>query len=255
MSLWDLAATREALASPQSCLESRARGILEDIEPGGRLPMAAILCRRIRSIVLDLHNWEGLVQFSHHLNRRREAGYDDIPKIQISGIIDPYRYLLRLHPYIEDFNSSGDNGPTQSLSQLLLLEWDGEETTSSLALHHLVLYCDFEELDTISAEALLWTALRRRSTLCSFAKLKMLTLYCDKQTRRSHRTSIVSFSLVAKCLLQIGGTRFQFRAKSLTKSSHYWCRDGQMLRSQLENEVIRRQEKERRKPKYVKPDV
>jgi hypothetical protein len=260
VSPWDLAVAPEEHSSLDSSLESRARKMMDNIRDrfDGDLPMAAILCRRIRTIELDLGDGEEeqFIHLSHHLTRRRQAGYDDIPKIEIhvTGIKNLFEHLLRQHPYIESLHVEC---PVPSLSQLLLMEWDGEKTTSSLALKHLKLFFSFEEVDASAAESLLQAALQRRSSLCSFAQLETLTLLCDEllwSDDRPEAASTVYFTLAAKCLVQIGGTSFDLRMKS-TAYNHSSGRYHQMLRSQLKNEVIRRQEKERRKPKYVKPDV
>jgi hypothetical protein len=235
------------------------------IRSGGHLntawPMAPILCREICYLYIYPFSTfdEILDELTTHLARRRQAGFGAISTLKVQGRIAGLPKFLRQNNGIPVFELRRNSWGPPSLAEILLEDWDGNETVPTIALNHLTLPLRFEESPSPNLERDLEVAIKRRSALPCFARLKCMTLHfaADSETARDSSdppASAADLHQLAKGLVQLGGTRFNL-CFTTTGDSHTEDRYRQMLQGQLSKEVIRRQEKERKKPKYTRPTV
>jgi hypothetical protein len=196
-------------------------------------------------------------ELSTHLDRRREIGYDEISSMTVRrcvSYIDMIPDFLRRHQSLRAFACFDKWGYATSLSHLLLVEWDREESVGvNSSLRQLSLDFDFGEWprwshdheDLEQLAKCLDETLRRRSSLPTFARLETLTLMFDTcfqgwREDPGQPTSPPNFAKIAEGLVQIGGAHFELEFENL-KPSAKRDRCHEMLRSLLKTAVVARQ--------------
>jgi hypothetical protein len=228
----------------------------------GITSMADVLCRPIRSLKLTDKTPTGhLADFSDHLDRRSEKLFGPIADLLLHARhFGDVPIFLRRHPEIARYEWGGGLCPV-GLVDALMLDWDGRREGPMLALRHLVLNFDLSWNDTrfqdsMTAESHLRELVTRRMTCPSFADLDTLTFkmrrpYPSLEPLGNVLKSFPQLSTIAKALVQIGGTRFNF---IIEDDGLYGGLDWstRLLQSSLTLEVLARQAKERKIPKYIR---
>jgi hypothetical protein len=233
-------------------LESRAPSF-----DNGRTPLASILARRIRA--LRCEEVSGLGLLSNHLDKRKKLGYPNIQKLASTGL-GPLMGMtvpdfLRRHTYLTHFEplQSGEDfdNCTRGFADVILADWKRSEGESPSMLKHVTIDLD-GSADGKACDHLIENAIEARSQSPCFAELETLTLlmecFDENNLTCDSLSSLPRYEQIAKALVQIGGTEFELK---MTFVDGDWMVQ-ESLRNQLTREVVRRQQKEKRKPKYIR---
>lgn len=225
--------------------------------------IAEVLCRPIRSLkVTDPSPTSHLADLSDHLDRRAKTLFRPVADLRLTAYhAEDVPVFLRCHPEIARYEwRSGGAGTCVGFVDALMLDWDGRSEGPTLALRHLVIDADLKWnnqcfRNPVTTEGDIRGVVQRRMACPSFADLDTLTFKLDGPRELTHVGNVFKsfpqLSTIAKALVQIGGTRFELIIEAYNHDNHpQW--HTRLLQSSLTLEVLARQAKERKKPKYIR---